>query len=152
MQYQITQREGMGEIFACGIQNPGLWNPEFSSRDSEVPLPIEIWNPKRRYMIHVLDTWSEPKSSIRLDKSGLDNFLGFRELFRKWWIKASPCELEFFPVTSLFWKALPALPPPPPPMTHTHTPSWLDDIQDQFPQRKGRGGEGVKRLPFERTS
>ena len=61
MQYQITQCEGKGEISACGIGNPGLWNPEFSSRDSEVPLPIEIRNPKRRYMkrrymIHVLDT------------------------------------------------------------------------------------------------
>ena len=25
MQYQITQREGIREILACGIRNPGLW-------------------------------------------------------------------------------------------------------------------------------
>ena len=23
---------GIREIFACGIQNPGLWNPEYSSK------------------------------------------------------------------------------------------------------------------------
>ena len=26
---------GIREIFACGIQNPGLWNSEFSSRNPE---------------------------------------------------------------------------------------------------------------------
>ena len=26
---------GIREIFACGIWNPGLWNPEYSSRNPE---------------------------------------------------------------------------------------------------------------------
>ena len=26
---------GIWEIFACGVLNPGLWNLEFSSRNSE---------------------------------------------------------------------------------------------------------------------
>ena len=26
---------GIREIFACGIRNPGLWNPEYSSRNPE---------------------------------------------------------------------------------------------------------------------
>ena len=25
-------------MFACGIRNPGLWNPEYSSRNPEVPV------------------------------------------------------------------------------------------------------------------
>ena len=35
MQYQITQCEGIEEIFDCGMGDPGLWTPQFSSRDSE---------------------------------------------------------------------------------------------------------------------
>jgi len=35
----------MGETFACGIQNPGLWNPEYSIRNPESHLTIGIQNP-----------------------------------------------------------------------------------------------------------
>ena len=31
------------EIFACGIRNPGLWNPEYSSRNLEY---LYDWDPE----------------------------------------------------------------------------------------------------------
>ena len=44
----IDPDSAIGENFACGIRNPGLWNPEFSSRnleshwrlESRIPVPL----------------------------------------------------------------------------------------------------------------
>ena len=46
---------GIQEIFACEIRNPGLWNPEYNSRDPESFQRLELiqspsstdkdWNP-----------------------------------------------------------------------------------------------------------
>ena len=33
----LPVESGIRENFACGIQNPGLWNPEYSSRNPESP-------------------------------------------------------------------------------------------------------------------
>ena len=40
---------GVREIFACKIRNPGLWNPEYSSRNPESKtgrLESSTWNPE----------------------------------------------------------------------------------------------------------
>ena len=50
------------EIFACGIENPGLWNPEFSSRN----LRTSTWNAKSA-------TWnSETKDCLGLSLVGIE--------------------------------------------------------------------------------
>ena len=36
-------------IFACGIENPGLWDPEYSSRN-----PANDWNPESKFHLQRL--------------------------------------------------------------------------------------------------
>ena len=49
---------GIEEKFACGIQNPGLWNPEYSSRNPESHKRLEtrIQVPMTKTGIHYLES------------------------------------------------------------------------------------------------
>ena len=139
-------------LVESGILGFGIRNSAQGIRKSRYRLKsgiqsVNTWSVDTWYMSWIHEA-NQSQVIVRLDKSGLDNFLGFRELFRKQWIKVSPCELEFFPITSLIRKALPA--PHPPPPTHTHT---LMTWWHSRPVLSKEGeGEGVKRLSFERTS
>ena len=45
----LLMESGIRENFACGIRNPGVWNPEYSSTNPEShnnPLTLGIQNPK----------------------------------------------------------------------------------------------------------
>ena len=45
----LIMESGIRENFACGIRNPGVWNPEYNSANPEShnnPLTIGIQNPK----------------------------------------------------------------------------------------------------------
>ena len=39
-------KSGILEIFACGIQNPGPWNPEY--RAEGIQTPTNDWNPESK--------------------------------------------------------------------------------------------------------
>ena len=72
--------------FACGTRNPGLWNPEYSSRITESHLRLEsgiqislnrireylestAWNPESNSALNSL-TWSDVESSHKHSGSG----------------------------------------------------------------------------------
>ena len=75
---QHVSESGVLEIFARGIRNPGLWNPEYSSGKSGIPQAIGIrspisadkesnpvpviWNPRRG-----IQTFHQRLSWISLD-------------------------------------------------------------------------------------
>ena len=54
-------------MFACGIRNPGLWNTEFSLRESGIPLTIGIY---KKSKIHYWEfgnhTFSQRNKRFRL--------------------------------------------------------------------------------------
>ena len=41
----LLVESGFPEFFSCGFRNPGLWNPEYSSRDPE---STNDWNPESK--------------------------------------------------------------------------------------------------------
>ena len=43
----LLVESGIRENFTCGIRNPGLWNPEYSSRNPESP---KDGNPESKYL------------------------------------------------------------------------------------------------------
>lgn len=51
---ESSQRSGwanswMREVFAGGMWNPGLWHPEFSSKNPPIVLTPGIWNPESKF-------------------------------------------------------------------------------------------------------
>ena len=52
---------GIRTSFACGIRNPGLWNPEYSSRN-----PTKDWNPKSKFHWQRLEssTWNQESYGV----------------------------------------------------------------------------------------
>ena len=63
---QFAQCKGIWKMFACGIRNPGLWNPEYSSRN---PDPTNDCYPESKLQ----DIDSNPVPGIRNPRRGIQN-------------------------------------------------------------------------------
>ena len=61
------------EIFACGILNPGLWNPENSSKNPESYWRLE----SRIQVLHTEIGIQYLESGIRDEESRIQDCLGF---------------------------------------------------------------------------
>ena len=69
---------GSRKHFACGIQNPGLWNPEYSSRNSESKFGLQIlesstwngastaWNPESKVVLDFLSSPANGNEQCRI--------------------------------------------------------------------------------------
>ena len=57
----------MQENFACGIRNPGLWNPELQLKEFAIPVTIGIQNPSST------DKYWNPAPGIRNPQCGIQN-------------------------------------------------------------------------------
>ena len=69
---------GSRKQFACGIQNPGLWNPEYSSRNSESKFALQIlesstwneastaWNPESKVVLDFLSSPANGNEQCRI--------------------------------------------------------------------------------------
>ena len=59
---QVNPNSGNWEIFACGIRNPGLWNPEYRIRN-----PTIDWNPESKFHWQKIEITWNPESKAVVD-------------------------------------------------------------------------------------
>ena len=63
--YLLLMAPHVKKSFACGIGNPGLWDPAYSSRN-----PANVWNPESKF--HLQGIWN-PVPGIRNPWRGIQN-------------------------------------------------------------------------------
>ena len=68
----LLEESGIGNKFACGIRNPGLWNPESSSMnseshqqlESEIQVPIFLKNEESSTGIWKSTAWNPESKTV----------------------------------------------------------------------------------------